>query len=157
MNCYIHPDREAAGTCVGCGKFTCTECTTVVMEKNYCPQCVAKGIPYQSTTQTNALAITSLILGIVSLPTAFCYGCGMIFAIAAIVLGLVARNQIKQSGGRQTGDGLALTGLILGSVVAGLVIIGVVCYLLFILIMILIPSGSDYSLLPAMWNIRFLI
>ena len=157
MNCYIHPDREAAGTCVGCGKFIGTECTTVVMEKNYCPQCMAKGVPYQSTASTNPLAITSLILGIVSFPTAFCYGCGLIFAIAAIVLGLVARNQIKQSGGHQTGDGLALAGLILGSVVAGLVVIGVVCYLLFILIMILIPSGSDYSLLPGLWNSLFLV
>ncbi|MGB7537995.1 MAG: DUF4190 domain-containing protein [Anaerolineales bacterium] len=157
MNCYAHPDREAAGTCIGCGKFICAECAKTVQDRNYCPACLQTGIPFRNSVSTNALAIASLILGIVSFPTAFCYGCGMIFAVAAIVIGLIARSQIKQSGGRQGGDGLALAGLILGSVVAALVIVGAVCYLLFLLIMILIPAGSDYSMLPFLRGIRFLI
>jgi hypothetical protein len=78
-------------------------------------------------------------------------------SIAAIIFGLIARSQIKQSGGRQGGDGLALAGLILGSVVAVLFLVGAVCRLLFILIMILIPASSDYSMLPCLWGIRFLI
>jgi hypothetical protein len=157
MNCYIHPDREAAGTCVGCGKFICSECTKTVQDRNYCPACLQSGVPFQNSASTNPLAITSLILGIVSFPTAFCYGCGLIFAIAAIVFGLIARSQIRQSGGRQSGDGLALAGLILGGVVAGLIVVGGLCYLAFIVIMLLIPASSDYSLLPGLWNLRFLI
>jgi predicted acyltransferase len=55
--------------------------------------------------RTNGLAIASLVCGIVG-----CfYG---IPAIVAIVLGFVARNQIKQN--PQEGSGMALAGIILG-------------------------------------------
>ncbi len=27
MKCYYHPDRDAVGQCVDCGKFLCVECT----------------------------------------------------------------------------------------------------------------------------------
>jgi hypothetical protein len=55
--------------------------------------------------RTNGLAIASMVCGIVG-----CfYG---IPAIVAIVLGFVARNQIKQS--HQEGKGMALAGIILG-------------------------------------------
>jgi hypothetical protein len=57
-------------------------------------------------TGTNGLAIAALVCGIV--------GCFTITAIAAIVLGFVARNQIEQSGGTQQGSGMALAGIILG-------------------------------------------
>lgn len=30
MNCYVHTDKEAVGTCVGCGKFICAECLTEI-------------------------------------------------------------------------------------------------------------------------------
>ena len=57
---------------------------------------------------TNGLAIASLVLGIVGwIP------CG-VGSIVAIVLGFVARSQIRASQGRQGGDGLALAGIILG-------------------------------------------
>ena len=59
-------------------------------------------------TGTNGLAIAALVCGIV--------GCFTITAIAAIVLGFVARNQIEQSGGTQQGSGMALAGIILGFV-----------------------------------------
>jgi len=39
--------------------------------------------------------------------------CG-IGSVAAIVLGFVARTQIRESHGRQGGDGLAMAGIILG-------------------------------------------
>lgn len=41
MNCYVHTERNAIGTCVGCGKFICQECTTEIGNKNYCKKCVA--------------------------------------------------------------------------------------------------------------------
>jgi Domain of unknown function (DUF4190) len=157
MNCYIHPELEATGTCVGCGKFIGAECTTTISDKNYCPQCVAKGVPYQTSTSTNALAIISLIFGIVSIPTAFCYGCGIIFAIVAIITGLIARSQIKQSGGRQGGDGLALAGLIIGALVAALAIIGVLCYGVFMAIVLVTSSASGNSFLIGPWNLLLMI
>jgi len=157
MNCYIHPEREATGTCVGCGKLICGECTTAVLDKNYCPQCVAKGVPYQTSTSTNALAIISLIFGIISIPTAFCYGCGVIFAIVAIITGLIARSQIKQSAIRQSGGGLALTGLIIGSIVTALAIIGVLCYGVVMAIVLITSSASNSSLLPGLWNLTLVI
>lgn len=40
MNCYVHPDKGAIGTCVGCGKFICSECCTEIKGKNYCKNCV---------------------------------------------------------------------------------------------------------------------
>jgi TM2 domain-containing membrane protein YozV len=42
MNCYIHSERQAIGTCVGCGKFICEECRTEVSNKNYCKSCVSE-------------------------------------------------------------------------------------------------------------------
>ena len=40
MNCNVHPEREAAGVCVSCGKFICQECTTEIKGKMYCKACV---------------------------------------------------------------------------------------------------------------------
>jgi hypothetical protein len=149
MNCYIHPEREATGTCVACGKFICPQCTTAVLNRNYCPNCAARGVVYQTSPSTNALAIVSLIFGIIGLPLAICYGFGIIFSITAVITGLIGRHQIKQSGGRQTGEGLALTGLILGLIVTALIVIGVACYLLFLLYVILSEPvySSSYSTL----------
>jgi Domain of unknown function (DUF4190) len=54
----------------------------------------------------NGLAIASFVCSIV--------GFFFITFIVAIVLGFVARSQIKNSGGRQRGDGLAIAGIIIG-------------------------------------------
>jgi len=40
MKCYIHNQSDAVGTCVGCGKFICSECNTEVNNKNYCKNCI---------------------------------------------------------------------------------------------------------------------
>jgi len=59
--------------------------------------------------ETNALAIVSLIFGVLGwtvLP--------LIGNIVAIVAGHIARSQVRLSGGAEQGDGLALAGLILG-------------------------------------------
>jgi hypothetical protein len=56
---------------------------------------------------TNGLAIASLVLGLVGWTV--CVG-----SIVAIILGFVARSQIRAAQGRQGGDGLALAGIILG-------------------------------------------
>jgi len=62
--------------------------------------------------RTNGLAIASLVLGLIG--WALC-GVG---SVVAIVLGFVARNQIKRSFGRQTGTGMATAGIVLGFIAA---------------------------------------
>jgi hypothetical protein len=54
---------------------------------------------------TNGLAIASLVCSVIGL----CCGVG---SIIGIVLGFIARSQIRTSG--QAGDGLALAGIIVG-------------------------------------------
>ncbi|MDP9333774.1 MAG: DUF4190 domain-containing protein [Actinomycetota bacterium] len=55
--------------------------------------------------------------------------CG-IGSVVAIVLGFVARTQIRESHGRQGGDGLALAGIVLGflaiAFVIAILVLGVV-------------------------------
>lgn len=60
------------------------------------------------STRTSGLAIASLTLGILALPTAG------LTAIPALICGHIARGKIKRSAGTQTGGGLALAGLICG-------------------------------------------
>jgi hypothetical protein len=65
-------------------------------------------------TSTNGWAIASLVLGIIG------------GSLLAIVFGLVGRSQIRRSGGRQGGLGLATAGIVLGCVWLGLIAIVVV-------------------------------
>ncbi len=69
-------------------------------------------MPYGGQRQTNGLAIASLICGVCQIFFWFVAG------IPAIVLGHMARRQIKQTG--EDGAGLALAGMLLGY--AGLVL-----------------------------------
>ncbi len=65
--------------------------------------------PEESPFHISNLASASLVMGVVSwafLP--------ILAAIAAIVLGHMARLEIARSEGRLTGDGLAVAGLVMG-------------------------------------------
>jgi hypothetical protein len=56
--------------------------------------------------ETNGLAIAALTAGILWL--------GWLGSIAAVIFGHVALAQIRRSGGREGGKGLAVAGLVLG-------------------------------------------
>jgi hypothetical protein len=91
------------------------------------------GQPYpqgygQQPPKNSAMAITSLVLGILGIP---CCGCG-VFSIAALVLGILGKKEIAESNGAKTGAGLAQAGFILG-------IIGIVFSVLY---WILLASGA---------------
>ncbi|TLD71870.1 DUF4190 domain-containing protein [Phragmitibacter flavus] len=88
---------------------------------------------------TSGLAIASLILGITSLPTTFCY-LGLFIGIAGIICGHIASGAIKRSNGTIDGKGIALAGLILSY-------IGTLISLLFIAIVAfaIIVADSDNS------------
>ena len=70
-------------------------------------------MPYEppAVPANNSKATAAMIVGILSL---FC--CGVVLGVGAIVLGLLARNEISASGGTQGGSGMALAGIILGAV-----------------------------------------
>ncbi len=65
--------------------------------------------PYGPPPKTSGKATVSLVLGILSL-----FMCFFLSGIPAIVLGLGARKEIRNSQGRTSGDGLALGGIITG-------------------------------------------
>ena len=71
------------------------------------PDPTPSGVP--AAKPTNSLAIVSLVLGIASY-----FGLPIVGAVAAIITGHIARGQIRDSGGIQGGEGMALAGLVLG-------------------------------------------
>lgn len=64
---------------------------------------------YGQPAKNNTKAIISLVLGIVGL---LC--CGLLAGIPAVILGQIAKKEIAESHGTQTGGGLATAGFILG-------------------------------------------
>ena len=79
--------------------------------------------PYGPAPKTSGKATTSLVLGVVSMICA-----GFLTGIPAIVLGLGARKDIRNSQGRTGGDGLALGGIITGIIgtIIGLAVVAIV-------------------------------
>jgi hypothetical protein len=86
--------------------------------------------PYQyADQQTNGLAIAALILGLVGVFT-----CG-VGSVVAIVLGFIARDQIRRPWSRQTGAGMATAGIILG-------VLGAVFWLVIMIVAVIDSAGS---------------
>jgi len=79
----------------------------------------AYGQPPQGAQRPNSvMAIISLVTGILGIPC-----CGwFLFSIAAVVLGILGRNETKN--GQKSGQGMATAGLILGivGIVMGIVV-----------------------------------
>lgn len=83
---------------------------------------------------TNKLAIVSVVLSLAGLPllcfsvvspvVSICSCFAGLLAVAGIVTGFIARQQIKST--NQEGDSIALTGLIIGCVELGLVVCGLI-------------------------------
>jgi hypothetical protein len=86
------------------------------------------GQPLPVGQTTNGLAIASLVLGIV-----WVFGLG---SILAVIFGFVGRKQIRQSGGRQGGGGMAIAGIVLG-------FIGVVGLILWIVLAIVVTTSIN--------------
>lgn len=88
--------------------------------------------PVYPASQTNGMAIASLVLGIVSLACSHC-----ITAIPGVIFGHIALKQIRESGGTQTGRGLAMAGLVTGYVSLGIVVAVVIVYAIIALVAVL--------------------
>lgn len=120
------------------GDDTCGQCG-IVYDKYQEPVAVTPPDPisgpaqstYPSTSEepgTSALAIWSLVTGIISVLLICCLP---ITAIPAIICGHMAKVKIKESGGRLTGDGLALAGLIMGYASIVLFIVWLILFFVF--------------------------
>ena len=73
------------------------------------------GIAYPAAPKTNGMAIASLVTSLAC--------CGVPIGL---ILGIVAKKQIKDSRGTEGGDGLATAGIIIGAIyLVGLVIYGI--------------------------------
>ncbi|MEY4398376.1 MAG: hypothetical protein RLZ53_952 [Actinomycetota bacterium] len=95
----------AGGFCANCG----TQAAPAPAPANQssppaAPYTAPSGAPYGVVPKTNGLAIASLVTSLV------CFG------FIGLILGIVAKNQIKNSKGTQTGDGLATAGIIIGAI-----------------------------------------
>ena len=91
------------------------------------PGAATVGPPMSVVPQQNAMALTSMILGIISIVLST----GPFTAIPGVICGHIARRQIRESPYPQVGDGMAIAGLILGylciilTVVLILVLVGI--------------------------------
>ena len=99
-------------------------------------------LPHHGPPTTNAKATASLVTGIATLVLSWCCGFG-VAGVVAIVLGVKARNEIRASGGRQSGDGMALAGIITGACAIAFAV------LVLALVIVAIATGTaDYHLEP---------
>jgi len=76
--------------------------------------------------ETEGLAVASVIAGVVGVP------------IVPIVLGVMARNRIRESGGLKDGNGLAIAGIVLG-------VVQVVIWVVVILVLVGVAVGTSSS------------
>lgn len=84
---------------------------------------------YAPPPPNSTMAIVSLVAGILGWTFV-----PLIGSIVAVITGHMAKKEIKESGGRIGGDGLATAGLILGYIALGLSILGVCVGIFFFLI-----------------------
>lgn len=90
--------------------------------------------------RTSSLAVVSLVLGVFSY-----YAIPLFGAIAAIITGNLARNEIRENPETLTGEGMALWGMILGWVNIGISLIGL-CVTLAIVVMTVLTALGLISL-----------
>lgn len=81
--------------------------------------------------KTDGMAVAALVCGILSF---VCFG--PLTGIAAIILGVLSRKRIDQSGGTLTGRGMATTGLVLGSIAVAITVI-------VLLVMIILAASGE--------------
>ncbi|MCS6773499.1 MAG: DUF4190 domain-containing protein [Anaerolineae bacterium] len=77
---------------------------------------------YQPARQTNVWAVISLMSSLLAWLGLFGIG-----GVIGIVTGIIARNDIANSNGTQTGEELAIIGIILGALNVLLTCVGILC------------------------------
>ncbi|CAI9419854.1 DUF4190 domain-containing protein [Nocardioides sp. T2.26MG-1] len=75
--------------------------------------------------KTAGKAIASMVTGLVGLLT-ICCGFFVITSIVGLVLGILARKEIRASNGQLKGEGMALTGIITGVIGILMVVVTII-------------------------------
>jgi len=75
------------------------------------PQPGVYHVPQVSTT--NGLSVAALVLGLAGLATFWLFA---VPPVLALIFGILGLGQIRRSGGREQGDGMAIAGIVLGSI-----------------------------------------
>jgi hypothetical protein len=73
-------------------------------------------MPGMGGPRFNPLAITSMVLGIVSIPSCCCWFIGSPMAVAGLVLGIIAMGKIKGNPQMYKGGGMAIAGIVCSAV-----------------------------------------
>lgn len=87
---------------------------------------------------TNGMAITSLVVAIVSFFLAFIV-IGALGGVVAVVLGIVALRRVRDAGGAQGGRGLAISGIVVGGLS---ILIGAALLVVFVIVGTAVEQGS---------------
>jgi hypothetical protein len=58
MKCAIHPDRDAVGSCCGCGSYVCPECKADIGGQIYCNQCLEARLTTGSWPGQTSIVVT---------------------------------------------------------------------------------------------------
>ena len=90
--------------------------------------------PRTATGPSQGLAVSSMVLGLVSITLGWCCSFGLLTAPVAIVLGIVALSQIKSQPSRYTGKPLAIAGIVSGGLYFVALVVIVLIYGLGILL-----------------------
>jgi len=96
-HCDAHPDRGAAGRCVGCERLVCPDCRVTVDGRVYCKACIAAGaagLPVDDVETRNRLPAAALVLSCAWVVP----GLGLLAAIGGLILGHAARSRLEESG-----------------------------------------------------------
>lgn len=91
------------------------------------------------TAETSGLAIASLVAGVAGLTFLPLLG-----SIAAVILGYMARNEIRSRPGELTGEGVATAGIVLGWVEIGLGIVLCCAAIAAVLFFSVTSSGTSF-------------
>lgn len=112
------------------GRTTCQECGRPLPATAATPPSAAAA----PARKTSDMAIASLISGILGWSVLPFVG-----AVLAVVLGYMARDEIKRSGGTLEGDAMATIGMLLGYANLGLAALAIVAVVLLAVLGIAIP------------------
>jgi hypothetical protein len=82
-----------------------------------------------------------MVLGIVGLVGVCLYGLGLIAGIVGLVLGYVAKREIRASDGRLNGSGMATAGIVLGWICVALTLV-----LIAVVVVALVTSSQSTSI-----------
>lgn len=80
MKCYKHPDIDATGVCVDCGRTLCSACTTGIGGKARCTGCVEKmNIQHHDTKIDHKDPWLAVALAILGNGFMLCNGLGAVY------------------------------------------------------------------------------